>query len=85
MTEPAKHVLNDVNAVMENWGFNKDERNLVVNIGDTSPLLAPLLIGVASIKFTKSLAAWTRWLTILTCILAISTAIQVYLAFYCSH
>jgi hypothetical protein len=85
MAKLTEHCLQEVNTMMKKWGFNEDERNLVVNIGDTSDLLTPLLTGVASIKFTKSLATWTRGLTILTCILAISTAIQVYMAFYCSH
>lgn len=82
---PSEHDLPEVNAMMKQWGFNEDERKLIIDIGDNTPLLPSLLIGTATVKFTKSLETWTKRLTIFTFILAIATAVQVYLAFCCNH
>jgi hypothetical protein len=78
-----EHALKEVNALMNKFGFDEDERSFVVNIADNSPLLPTVVMGLATIKFTRSVAMWTKVLAVFTGFLIASTVIQVYIAFHC--
>jgi hypothetical protein len=67
--------------LMNKLGFDKDDKDFINNIVGDSPNLSTAISSLASAKFSKSLASLTKWLTIFTAILSLSTLIQIYITF----